>query len=48
MDLDRMIDPSSSEPLSTRLGRRYGETAIGLLEKIRENRDESQLIIAGA
>ncbi len=35
MDLDGMTSPQSSEPLSTRLWRRYGAEALGMLEAIR-------------
>ena len=48
MDLDALTDPSSSEPLSERFWRRYGEVAFGLLESIRENPDSAQLLIENA
>jgi alpha-glycerophosphate oxidase/glycerol-3-phosphate dehydrogenase len=48
MDLDRLTDPSSSEPLSERFWRRYGETAFGLLERIREDERRADLLIENA
>lgn len=48
MDLDRLTDPSSSEPLSERFWRRYGETAFGLLERIREDESCADLLIENA
>jgi len=48
MDLDSLTDPSSSEPLSERFWRRYGETAFGLLERIRADAREAQLLISNA
>ena len=48
MDLDSLTAPSSSEPLSERFWRRYGETAFGLLERIREDEDCVQLLIENA
>ena len=48
MDLDALTDPSSSEPLSERFWRRYGETAFGLLERIREDEDSASLLIENA
>ncbi|MDX1733863.1 MAG: FAD-dependent oxidoreductase [Halioglobus sp.] len=48
MDLDSLTDPSSSEPLSERFWRRYGETAFGLLERIREDEDCVKLLIENA
>ena len=48
MDLDRLTDPSSSEPLSERFWRRYGETAFGLLERIREDESRADLLIENA
>jgi glycerol-3-phosphate dehydrogenase len=45
MDLDALTAKTSSEPLSTRLWRRYGAQAIGLLESIRQDpRNAEQLI----
>ncbi len=48
MDLDRLTDPSSSEPLSERFWRRYGESAFGLLERIREDESSAFLLIENA
>lgn len=48
MGLDRLTDPSSSEPLSERFWRRYGESAFGLLERIREDRGCADLLIENA
>ena len=48
MDLDAMTDPSSSEPLSERFWRRYGESAFGLLERIREDESRVELLIENA
>lgn len=48
MDLDGMTDPSSSEPLSQRLWRRYGTNAIDMLEDIRNNPDNAKLLIENA
>lgn len=48
MNLDDMTDPSSSEPLTTRLWRRYGANAIELLEGIREDPKRAELLIENA
>ena len=48
MDLDALTDPSSSEPLSERFWRRYGESALGLLERIREDESQAELLIENA
>ena len=48
MDLDKLTDPSSSEPLSERFWRRYGEAAMGLLERIREDESQADLLIENA
>jgi glycerol-3-phosphate dehydrogenase len=48
MELDALTDPSSSEPLSERFWRRYGEAAFGLLERIREDEDCVKLLIENA
>ena len=48
MDLDSLTDPSSPEPLSERFWRRYGESAFGLLERIREDEDCARLLIEKA
>jgi glycerol-3-phosphate dehydrogenase len=48
MDLDAMTAESSSEPLSTRLWRRYGGEALRLLESIRQDRRQADLVIENA
>jgi alpha-glycerophosphate oxidase/glycerol-3-phosphate dehydrogenase len=48
MELDALTDPSSSEPLSERFWRRYGESAFGLLERIREDESCASLLIENA
>jgi glycerol-3-phosphate dehydrogenase len=48
MDLDALTDPSSSEPLSERFWRRYGESAFVLLERIREDESCAKLLIKNA
>ncbi len=48
MDLDAMTSPESSEPLSTRLWRRYGESAQRLLEDIRADPSMAEVLIYGA
>ncbi|MBT4521453.1 MAG: glycerol-3-phosphate dehydrogenase/oxidase [Halieaceae bacterium] len=48
MDLDALTDTSSSEPLSERFWRRYGESAFGLLERIREDESCARLLIQNA
>jgi alpha-glycerophosphate oxidase/glycerol-3-phosphate dehydrogenase len=48
MDLDALTDSSSSEPLSERFWRRYGESAFGLLERIREDESCARLLIKNA
>jgi glycerol-3-phosphate dehydrogenase len=48
MQLDALTSPSSSEPLSERFWRRYGEAAIGLLERIREDVSQADLLIENA
>ncbi|MEZ5570435.1 MAG: glycerol-3-phosphate dehydrogenase/oxidase [Halioglobus sp.] len=48
MDLDTLTDASSSEPLSERFWRRYGESAFGLLERIREDESCARLLIKNA
>ncbi len=47
MDLDAYASPESSEKLSTRLWRRYGTSAFGLLEMIQENPEEAEVLIKG-
>jgi glycerol-3-phosphate dehydrogenase len=46
--LDELTDPSSSEPLSERFWRRYGDSAFELLERIREDNSSAQLLIENA
>jgi alpha-glycerophosphate oxidase/glycerol-3-phosphate dehydrogenase len=48
MELDTMTHPSSSEPLTTRLWRRYGANALELLEGIREDPRRAELLIENA
>lgn len=48
MNLDALTDKSSSEPLSERFWRRYGETALVLLERIREDESQAELLIENA
>jgi len=48
MNLDDLTDESSSEPLSERFWRRYGEAAFGLLERIREDESCADLLIKAA
>ncbi len=45
MGLDAMTSPASSEKLSTRLWRRYGSEALGLLEAIRRDPRMAEVII---
>lgn len=47
MNLDAYTAPESSERLSVRLWRRYGAQAIGLLENIREDPREAEVLIKG-
>ena len=48
LGLDAMTDPSSSEPLSERFWRRYGEAAFQLLDRIREDASSVELLIEHA
>ena len=48
MNLDDMTPASSSEPLTRRLWRRYGASAIDMLEDIRQDSDEAELLIESA
>ena len=48
MNLDAMTDANSSEPLSERFWRRYGDAAFQLLERIREDEDSASLLIRTA
>ena len=47
MDLDGYTAAESSEPLSSRLWRRYAANALGLLEQIREDPRDAEILIAG-
>lgn len=47
LDLDGLTSPESSENLSTRLWRRYGAEALGLLENIREDPRQAEVLIRG-
>jgi glycerol-3-phosphate dehydrogenase len=48
MGLDAMTHPESSEPLSSRLWRRYGIDAFVMLEEIRADRRMADRLIEGA
>jgi glycerol-3-phosphate dehydrogenase len=48
MHLDTMTSASASEPLSTRLWRRYGAHAFPMLEEIRSDPRRAELVIEGA
>lgn len=47
MGLDKMTPPTSSEPLSKRLWRRYAAQALDMLEQIRQDPREAELLIEG-
>ncbi len=47
MELDAMTSAESSEPLSSRLWRRYGESALRLLEDIRADPTMAEVLIRG-
>ncbi len=47
MDLDALTSPDSSEPLSTRLWRRYAESALRLIEDIRADPGMAEVLIHG-
>jgi len=47
MELDKLTSDGASEVLSTRLWRRYGAQAIGLLENIREDPEMAEPLIEG-
>ncbi len=47
MDLDGYTSPESSETLTTRLWRRYGAQAIGMLEDIRADPRQAEILIRG-
>ena len=48
MELDALTSPQSSEKLSTRLWRRYGASALGLLDSIRQDPRMAEVIIEGS
>jgi glycerol-3-phosphate dehydrogenase len=48
MNLDNLTHSSSSEPLTSRLWRRYGANAFGLLENIRNDPSDAELLIENA
>jgi glycerol-3-phosphate dehydrogenase len=48
MDLDALTSPASSEKLSTRLWRRYGSQALGLLDAIRAEPRMAEVLIENA
>jgi glycerol-3-phosphate dehydrogenase len=48
MNLDAMTSPRSSEKLTPRLWRRYGERAFGLLEDIRRDPSMAEVLIENA
>ncbi|MGH7270555.1 MAG: glycerol-3-phosphate dehydrogenase C-terminal domain-containing protein, partial [Polyangiaceae bacterium] len=48
MDLDGLTSPKSSEPLSSRLWRRYGTQAFGLLDDMRADPRMTEVLIEGA
>lgn len=47
MDLDAMTSAEASEPLSDRLWRRYGAQAMEMLEDIRQDPRQGEVLIAG-
>ncbi len=47
MDLDSLTSSASLEPLTQRLWRRYGANAIGMLESIREDKSQAEVLIHG-
>ncbi|MCK7515160.1 MAG: hypothetical protein MZV70_71590 [Desulfobacterales bacterium] len=47
LGLDAMTAPESSEPMSTRLWRRYGWRALSLLEDIRQDPRMAEVLIQG-
>ncbi len=48
MNLDALTSPRSSEKLSTRLWRRYGPESLSMLEAIRRDPREAEVLIEGA
>lgn len=47
MDLDAMTSVAATEPLSTRLWRRYGAQALEMLEDIRQDPRQGEVLIEG-
>lgn len=47
MNLDGMTAPTASEPLSQRLWRRYGAAALAMLENIRADPRQAEVLIEG-
>lgn len=47
MNLDAYTSPESTEPLSSRFWRRYGLEALHLLERIREDPSQAEILIQG-
>ena len=47
MDLDSYTSPDASESLTSRLWRRYDEEALRLLEEIREDPSQAEVLIEG-
>ena len=47
MNLDSYTSPEASEKLTSRLWRRYGAEALGLLEDIREDPNQADILIKG-
>lgn len=47
MNVDSYTEENASEPISQRLWRRYGAQAIGLLENIREDPRQAEVLIKG-
>ncbi|MGM0639493.1 MAG: glycerol-3-phosphate dehydrogenase C-terminal domain-containing protein, partial [Pseudomonadota bacterium] len=47
MDLDAMTAEQASEPLSQRLWRRYGSQALEMLEAIRQDERQAEVLIEG-
>jgi glycerol-3-phosphate dehydrogenase len=48
MGLDDLTAPSASEPLSTRLWRRYGEDAFAMLDAVEQDPAQARQVIEGA
>ena len=48
MNLDKFTDVASSEPLTQRLWRRYGADALQMLEDIRNDPENSKVLIENA